>query len=210
MNEFKSTAWSYHRQPDGKDEWLTPPEIVWSLSESFNGEKFDLDPCSPVLCPEKFFFGNSRLTEQHNGLTFDWSHHGRVWCNPPYRQAASWLKKCKEHNNAIAMVFSRTETKMFFDHVWNSADAVLFLKGRVTFYEFTCKACGKTISQHKARKSPSDPEPCNFLNSGEAVKAKWTGGGPSCLVAYGECNVDALEHANQEDELKGHLVYLGL
>jgi hypothetical protein len=29
----------------GKDEWLTPPEIIKSLGE------FDLDPCSPINRP---------------------------------------------------------------------------------------------------------------------------------------------------------------
>ena len=30
-----------HSHSMGKDEWLTPPEIIYSLGE------FDLDPCSP-------------------------------------------------------------------------------------------------------------------------------------------------------------------
>lgn len=67
---------------------------------------------------------------------------------------------------------------MFFECVWGQADAVLFLKGRVT-----------------------------FLNV-DGSKPKWTGGGPSCLVAYGDCNVDALETAVTDKKLVGHLVYL--
>lgn len=33
----------------------------------------------------------------------------------------------------IAFIFARTDTRMFFDYVWNQASAVLFLKGRVKF-----------------------------------------------------------------------------
>lgn len=197
----KSKAWSYHRQPDGKDEWLTPPEIPWALSESFTGEKFDLDPCSPILCPEKFQFAKSRLTTDHNGLTFPWD--GRVWLNPPYKGIEKWVELGIKHDNTILLCFSRTETK-FWQRIWETADAVLFLYGRLTFYEFVCKTCGQTISQHK------EDSPCTFLNSGEAAKAKCTGGAGSALIAWGDCNVDALEHAVQECEVEGKLIYLGV
>ena len=42
----------------------------------------------------------------------------------------------KEHNNGIALVFARTDTRMFHEHVFNS-DAVLFIKGRLSFYHVT-------------------------------------------------------------------------
>ena len=171
----ESKAWSYQRQPDGKDEWLTPPEIIWALSESFTGEKFDLDPCAPITRPWEM--AKEHFTTSDNGLLKQW--HGRVWCNPPYNEAAKWLGKCREHGNAIALVFARTETRMFFEHVWNSCDAILFLKGRLTFLDV------------------------------HGNKPKFTSGGPSCLVAWGDCNVDALEHAVQECGIEGKLIYFG-
>jgi hypothetical protein len=168
-----SSAWSYHRQPDGKDEWLTPPEIVHAVSEGFNGEMFDLDPCSPIKRP--WDTAKHHYTEEDNGLIKPWD--GRVWCNPPYKEAAKWLGRCAEHGNCIAMVFARTETRMFFEHVW-TADAVLFMKGRVTFRNV------------------------------DGSKPKFTGGGPSCLVAWGDCNVEALRCAVVNGLLYGHLVLL--
>jgi hypothetical protein len=45
-----------------------------------------------------------------------------------------WLEKLKNHGNGIALIFARTETKCFFDHIWNDADGVLFVKGRIRFY----------------------------------------------------------------------------
>ena len=36
---------SFDRSKTGKDEWLTPLEIIRALGE------FDLDPCSPVRRP---------------------------------------------------------------------------------------------------------------------------------------------------------------
>jgi hypothetical protein len=71
---------------------------------------------------------------------------------------AEWLNKCALHENAIALVFARTETKAFFAHVWPYATALLFLRGRLTFAY------------------PDGSLPLNGANSG----------GPSVLIAYGE------------------------
>lgn len=195
----KSKAWDYHRQPDGKDEWLTPPELIWSLSESFNDSKFCLDPCSPIKRPWET--AAQHYTTEDNGLLKPW--HGRVWCNPPYKGIENWVERGIEHGNTILLTFSRTETK-FWQRIWTTADAILFLYGRLTFYEFVCAKCGATISQHKPEKTQ-----CAFENSGKAEKAQWTGGAGSALIAYGDCNVDALEHAVQECGIEGKLICLG-
>tara|TARA_R100000231_G_scaffold59169_1_gene48651 strand:+ start:515 stop:1003 length:489 start_codon:yes stop_codon:yes gene_type:complete len=109
----------------GKDEWLTPPYVIQSLGE------FDLDPSSPINRP--FETAKNYYTILDNGLIKEWQ--GRVWCNPPYgKHTKAWLKKCKEYGNAIVLIFARTETRMFFDHIWNDADAIFFIKGRLKFY----------------------------------------------------------------------------
>ena len=41
------------------------------------------------------------------------------------------------HGNCIALTFARTETKMFFKCVWDKADDILFIKGRLSFYHVT-------------------------------------------------------------------------
>jgi hypothetical protein len=88
-----------------------------------------------------------------------------VWCNPPYGlEAANWLNKLAEHGNGIALIFARTETKMFFDHVWKKADALLFIEGRLYFHRV----------------------------NGE--KAKANSGAPSVLIAYGSHNVETLRN----------------
>ena len=47
------------------------------------------------------------------------------------------MVKCAEHGNCIALTFARTETRMFFESVWDKATAVLFIKGRLRFYHVT-------------------------------------------------------------------------
>jgi hypothetical protein len=116
---------AFERTSEGKDEWLTPPQIITNLGE------FDLDPCSPINRP--WPTAKNHYTIEDDGLTKEWV--GRVWCNPPYgNQTNLWLKKCSEYGNAIALVFARTETKMFFDYIWDKSDGLYFIKGRLKFH----------------------------------------------------------------------------
>ncbi|ULC58664.1 phage N-6-adenine-methyltransferase [Flaviramulus sp. BrNp1-15] len=119
---------SFEKSKNSKVEWLTPPDLVKKLGS------FDLDPCAPVDAP--FYHAKNYYTIKQNGLSKEW--RGRVYCNPPYGKGMElWLKKLKCHGNGIALIFARTETKCFFNHVWDSADALLFVKGRIKFYHIT-------------------------------------------------------------------------
>lgn len=153
-SEKRKGIGSHHSAKMLKDEWLTPPHILKPLGE------FDLDPCSPINRP--WCTAKNHLTVSENGLKQAW--FGRVWCNPPYGlEAATWLNKLSDHGDGIALIFARTETKMFFDQVWNKADAILFLQGRLYFHHVT------------------------------GIVAKSNAGAPSVLIAYGRKNVECLK-----------------
>lgn len=140
-----------------KDEWLTPPEILNELGP------FDLDPCSPINRP--WSTAKKHFTIEDNGLLQPWD--GRVWCNPPYgKEAATWLERCAIHGNCIALIFARTETRMFFDWVWNHATAIKFIEGRLYFHHV------------------------------DGSKAKANSGAPSVLIAYGKNNAEILKNCN--------------
>lgn len=114
-----------HDRTTGKEDWLTPPYIIEALGV------FDLDPCSPIDRP--WDTAQKHYTILDNGLKQQWE--GRVWLNPPYgNETSKWMEKMAQHNNGIAFIFSRTETATFFPWVWDHASAILFLKGRVSFY----------------------------------------------------------------------------
>lgn len=141
-----------------KDEWLTPPEIIKALGA------FDLDPCAPADERRPWDMATTHYSAEQNGLSLPW--HGRVWCNPPYGlEAARWLEKLAAHGNGIALIFARTETAMFFDHVWEKADALLFIRGRLHFHHV------------------------------DGRRAAANSGAPSVLVAYGQNNVQALRES---------------
>ncbi len=150
-----------------KDEWLTPPDLLRALGA------FDLDPCSPVVRP----WPTAAYHLTQGGLNIPWS--GRVWCNPPYgTQTGSWLARCAAHGDAIALVFARTETAMFFDHVWPKADSILFLQGRLHFHHV------------------------------DGTRAAANAGAPSVLIAYGTANAHCLERCAMTDTIPGHHVKL--
>lgn len=128
------------------DVWLTPPEILEDLGP------FDLDPCASLNRP--WDTAAKHYTIDDDGLAQPWE--GFVWMNPPYgRQTGTWLERLALHGHGIALIFARTETRMFTEHVWPHASALRFLAGRVTF-----------------RYPDGTPAPNN-------------GGAPSVLIGYG-------------------------
>lgn len=136
------------------NDWLTPPELLEALGP------FDLDPCCPPAMPWATAARHFVHGEQ-NGLAEPWS--GRVWLNPPYGpEASAWLWRLAGHGNGIALVFARTETRMFFEAVWPVADALLFLYGRLHFHRL------------------------------DGQRTKINAGGPSVLIAYGKDNARRL------------------
>ena len=100
---------------------------------------------------------------------------GRIWLNPPYGKTMDMsLNKMALHGDGIALTFARTDTNAFHNYVFRHASSIFFLKGRLTFYQV-------------------DGTPGDF-----------NGGAPSCLIAYGKNNVDAIDHAR----LKGKHLFI--
>lgn len=163
-----------HERTIGSDEWYTPPHIVEALGD------FDFDPCpgrhpdAPVFAP----LSREAVLADLDGLTSHW--HGRVWLNPPYgRETGAWLKRLALHGDGVALVFARTDTQAFFDHVWGKASAIFFMRGRVQFLY------------------PTD----------DGLKRGRNAGAPSVLIAYdgdGWRNANALKNSG----LPGYFVDL--
>jgi hypothetical protein len=156
------------------DVWLTPPRIVESLGT------FDLDPCSPINRP--WDTAKKHYNINDNGLIQNWE--GRVWMNPPYgQQCIHWMRKLAQHGNGIALIFARTETKMFFETVWPEATSLLFLDTRLHFH---------TV---------------------DGVRAKQNAGAPSVLIAYNDMNAEAIEESGiggHHVYLKGGVFFVGV
>ena len=136
--------------------WLTPKRLVEPLGH------FDLDPCGApghVLAARTYLLENG-----DDGLRDEWD--GRIWLNPPYgKEAEPFMARLAEHGCGTALIFARTETRMWHKHVWPKATAILFLAGRVSFLD----ANGATAGANS--------------------------GAPSVLVAFGEADARALSNS---------------
>jgi len=153
----------YHRAPVGKttDIWLTPRHIVEDLGP------FDLDPCA---APEPQPWPTATKHIPSDGLNVNWE--GFVWLNPPYSDAASWLSRLAHHDGGgIALIFARTETRMFFESVWPKCSGLLFIRGRLRF----CRP---------------DGEPAKFVS-----------GAPSVLIGYGNEALSRLARSRIDGKL---------
>lgn len=135
----------HHRPYCGKTQhWLTPPRLLVELGP------FDLDPCA---CPGQPW-RTAETQWEKDGLDRAW--FGRVWLNPPYGPyVGKWLARLAAHNQGTTILFARTDTEAFHQYVWNVADALLFLRGRLHFYH------------------------------PDGKRAPHNAGGPSVLVSYG-------------------------
>jgi hypothetical protein len=159
---------SSHQATVGKSQtWITPKWILEPLGA------FDLDPCAaPDPRPWPTATTHYDHSKGHDGLAMKWE--GRVWLNPPFNRytAPHWLRKMAEHGNGIALIAARTETKAFFESVWNKASSILFLDRRPHF--------------HYA----------------DGRRAKANSGAPIVLIGYGQHNDNILEQSGLGKWLK--------
>ncbi len=156
MAKLNSKGIGGHQLPNrGRcDDWLTPPEIIKALGP------FDLDPCCPADMPWRT--AKHMVSRPADGLSIDW--HGRVWLNPPYGDsAAKWCEKLAKHGCGTLLIFARTETNWWHDHIWPHACGIRFLRQRIHFYTL------------------------------EGKRAPFNAGAPSALVAYGHADALVLE-----------------
>ena len=112
------------------NEWTTPQHLFDELNQEFN---FTLDPCATeenAKCSKHF-------TIEDDGLSKDWSNDV-VFMNPPYgREIKKWIKKAYEESlkgaTVVCLIPARTDTTYWHDFIFDKADDIRFLKGRLKF-----------------------------------------------------------------------------
>ncbi|MDS0981102.1 phage N-6-adenine-methyltransferase [Staphylococcus hominis] len=112
------------------NEWATPQNLFDELNKEFN---FTLDPCATdenAKCSKYF-------TIEDDGLSKDWSNDV-VFMNPPYgREIKKWIKKAYEESlngaTVVCLIPARTDTTYWHDFIFDKADDIRFLRGRLKF-----------------------------------------------------------------------------
>ena len=116
----------YEGAKDGKQYWLTPPELMAELEAEFH---FDFDPCPN--------WASNFALRDFNGLWIEWGE--RNFVNPPYgKQVPLWVKKGYEESQkgklVVMLVASRTDTRWWHDYIMKARE-IRFIKGRLWFDE---------------------------------------------------------------------------
>lgn len=115
------------------EEYETPLDFYNKLSQRYG--PFDLDPAATAANAKapKFY------TKVDDGLAQSW--FGSVYVNPPYgRDISRWIQKAITEvysvgscDRVVMLLPARTDTKWFHELVWDNADKILFVKGRLNF-----------------------------------------------------------------------------
>jgi len=104
------------------DRWQTPPELYRELDREFH---FDFDPA-----PLDWKRGDP------DGLEIEWGR--RNFVNPPYSQAADWIRKAHEEwkkgKTVVMLLNATTDTDAFHRYIYGQAE-IRFLRGRLKFVD---------------------------------------------------------------------------
>lgn len=113
------------KHEDTTVNWITPREVLDPLGP------FDLDPCASD--PQPWPCAARSYALPTDGLAMPWE--GRVFLNPPYgRNMLPWIQKMADHNNGVALLFSRTDTR-WFKLIFQTASCMLFISHRILFHK---------------------------------------------------------------------------
>ena len=145
------TLGSHQKTVGDSQNWITPRWIIDRLGP------FDLDPAA--ASPRPWDCAARNFTDR--GLELSWT--GRVWLNPPFDryQVGKWIKRLADHGNGTALLHARTEAE-WFEPVWKSAKAILFLADRLYFHH------------------------------PDGRRAAANNGAPACLIAFDSYNAERL------------------
>lgn len=168
-----------HQTPIGKEnERFTPVFIVRPLGP------FDTDVCTGAIRP--FDIAARSITKEENSLSMDWRQLGRKWCNPPFHRylVGEFVNRMCAAGNGTMLLHTRTDTK-WFQPIWDTASAILWLAGRVIFL--------------KADGSPATIEKPTSKHYGKHANS----GAPVALIAFGAHDMEVLHAATCRPEYRG-------
>jgi phage N-6-adenine-methyltransferase len=140
-----------------RGDWATPRDLMARIIERWG--PFDLDPAASAENAKApaFYDGG----ENGDGLTDPW--FGNVFLNPPYgRRIGDWTRKAVEEHDehhtlgATLLLPARPDTQ-WWKALWERADQVAFLVGRVTFVGAPSPAPFPSAVVHLGESAVADP-----------------------------------------------------
>lgn len=122
----------YRAEDHANQTQLTPPYVLEPVREALGGTIW-LDPCTT---PENPCDAMAFYYPPVDGAVESWEHPS-IFCNPPYGKARErWVDRCIQCGDhgakVILLIPAHTDTRTF-QRAANSAQFVVFIKGRVKF-----------------------------------------------------------------------------
>ena len=119
--------------------WETPPDLFEFGCDLFNF-KPEIDLCATAKDTKcKMFFG---LNEKWgmSSLNPDCKWHKDSWLNPPYHNVKDWIRKAyfshiKYNVSILALLFAKTDVKVWHECILHGQAEVYFIEGRVKFFK---------------------------------------------------------------------------
>ena len=118
-----------------KQDWETPKELFDDLNNEFD---FELD----AFASDKNAKCKHYFTEKDDSFQQDWTRYKSIFINPPYTSKVQdeVLKKINDtisHPDwkgvIVLLIPARTDTKRWHDYIFNKADDIRFIRGRLRF-----------------------------------------------------------------------------
>lgn len=161
-----------------KQDHFTPDYIVKPLG------RFDTDVCTGNRRP--FDIAQRHITKRENSLRMDWRDFGRYWCNPPFdrRVVGEFVRRMPSGQGGTLLLHVRTETK-WFRPIFESATAILWLAGRIIFWQASGRPCVVDNPKSKHYGKPANS------------------GAPVALIAFGFRDADILADVCACPEYRG-------
>lgn len=131
------------------DEWSTPQDCFYALHLEFLFEWDAAATKENAKCGGYSYFGpDHHVAEYRDALALmKWGRPYApmsIWLNPPYSKCREFIAKAasqaRQGNTVVCLVPSRTDTRWWHEHVWDSVRhrprpgvEVRFIKGRLKF-----------------------------------------------------------------------------
>lgn len=114
----------------GEVDFWTPNQFFLGVNQRYG--PFTLDVAASAMNAK---CGNY-FSKDDNGLIKDW--YGKVWCNPPYNNIGPWVSKAireikKFHVGQVCMLLPEGCSTKWFQLVYENADTIEFVHGRLNF-----------------------------------------------------------------------------
>ena len=121
------------------NEWETPPDLFEFGCKLFNFHP-EIDVCATAQNKKCELFLGENKKGNMSSLNTDCQWRKNFWLNPPYSNVKDWIRKAyyshiKYNVSGLALIFAKTDTKVWHECILHGQAEVYFIEGRIKFFK---------------------------------------------------------------------------